>query len=275
MKIHQILINDLNKLPTKYPDYYNICYKQIEKIYPDFEYHIYSGEEIEEIIKSNFHEDVYISYKKLKPYACKCDLARYCLLYLYGGLYIDLNNYFNERIPHLDKLDFFAFRDIVKTSKRSWSVSNSIMYAKKQSPIMKKCIDIVVQHCKTEYYGISAIDVSACTVLGKGIMLSDCDHELVSTQGELCWINPEKINDYFYGIAFLLDDGTNICYRKPINHVDNIGNISYLGFEGTNNYIEMWDRNDIYDKNYKFNFTKNIPEHIEKNIKVKMKMKYQ
>jgi hypothetical protein len=38
-------------------------------------YHLYSGEEIEEIIKSNFEDDVFIAYKKLRPYSYKGDLA--------------------------------------------------------------------------------------------------------------------------------------------------------------------------------------------------------
>ena len=88
MIIHQILINDSNKLPKSLPKFYYFCFDQIKKIYPNEKYHLYCGEEIEEIIKSNFDTDVYKSYQKLKPYACKADLARYCLLYLYGGLYV-------------------------------------------------------------------------------------------------------------------------------------------------------------------------------------------
>ena len=102
MKIHQILKNDTNKLPDEFPEYHNICYKQIKNLYPNEEYHLYSGEEIEEIIKSNFEDDVFIAYKKLRPYSYKGDLARFCLLYLYGGLYIDLNVKLINTIPNLD-----------------------------------------------------------------------------------------------------------------------------------------------------------------------------
>jgi mannosyltransferase OCH1-like enzyme len=94
MKIHQILISDTNKLPKELPPYAQMCVKSITDFYGTEEYHLYSGEEIEEIIKFNFDNNVYKSYQKLKPYAYKSDLARYCLLYLYGGLYIDLNTKF-------------------------------------------------------------------------------------------------------------------------------------------------------------------------------------
>ena len=261
MKIHQILINDTNKLPDEFPEYHSICYEQIKKLYPNEEYHLYSGEELEKIIQDNFHSDVFTSYKKLKPYACKADLARYCLLYLYGGLYIDLNLYFINTIPDLDKLDFFAFRDIIKTSKRSWSVATSIIFARKESKIMKKCIDIVVDNCKKEYYGISTLDVSACIVLGKAIMSSNENIDLVSTAGELSRIFCKIENNYQYDIAYLMDiDDKIIAYRKPLDRnlvgrkgSEKIGgDISYLGFGGTNNYTEMWEEKNVYDTSIKF-----------------------
>jgi mannosyltransferase OCH1-like enzyme len=254
MKIHQILINDTNKLPNEFPEFHNICYKQIKKLYPNAEYHLYSGEELEEIIKNNFDTDVFIAYKKLRPYACKADLARLCLLYLYGGLYIDLNVKLIDTIPNLDKLDFFAFRDITTTSKRSWSVANSIIFATKKSKIMKKCIDIIVENCKNEYYGISVLDVSGCIVLGRAIMTSNEDINFIATDGELCKINPQKEKNYSYYFAYLMDkDDKIIAYRKPIlNKTNNIGDISCFGFIGTNNYIEMWKDKEVYDSSIKF-----------------------
>ena len=254
MKIHQILINDTNKLPDEFPEYHNICYKQIKNLYPNEEYHLYSGEEIEEIIKSNFEKDVFIAYKKLKPYSSKGNLARYCLLYLYGGLYIDLNVKFINTIPNLDIFKFFAFRDIVKSSKRSWSVATSIIFAEKKSKIMKKCIDIVVENCKNEFYGVTAIETSGPIVLGRAIMTSNEDINSIATTGELCRINPHKEENYIYNLAFLMDgDDKIIAHRKPtINNITNSGDISYLGFGGTNNYIEMWKNKEVYDSSIKF-----------------------
>ena len=262
MKIHQILINDTNKLPDEFPEYHNICYKQIKNLYPNAEYHLYSGEEIEEIIKSNFEDDVFTAYKKLKPYSYKGDLARFCLLYLYGGLYIDLNVKLINTIPNLDKLNFFAFKDIAKSSKRSWSVANSIIFATKKSKIMKKCIDIIVENCKNEYYGISVLDVSGCIVLGRAIMTSNEDINFIATDGEFCYINPlepHREENYLYYFAYLMDeDDKIIAYRKPIIKpscsmiINNVGNISYLGFKGTNNYVEMWKDKEVYDSSIKF-----------------------
>jgi mannosyltransferase OCH1-like enzyme len=259
MKIHQILINDTNTLPDEFPEFHNICIEQIKKLYPDEEYHLYSGEELEKIIKNNFDSDIYISYKKLKPYACKADLARLCLLYLYGGLYIDLNLYFINTIPNLDKLKFFAFRDLPSSSNNGWSVQNGIMYSLPKTKIIKNTIDIIVNNCKNEYYGVSSNDVTATKVLGMGIMKSYPDHNIATTgQFEYFSINSfnDKMKEYIksfgyddYLMGFIMDKKDKlISIRKPAGK----GDISSLGFKGTNNYVEMWKNKDVYHNSIKF-----------------------
>jgi hypothetical protein len=260
MKIHQILINDTNKLPNEFPEFHNICYEQIKKLYPDEEYHLYSGEELEEIIKNNFDTDVFIAYKKLRPYACKADLARLCLLYLYGGLYIDLNLYFINTIPDLDRLEFFAFRDLSKMSKQSWAVQNGIIYSIPKSKVVKNAIDLIVKHCKEEYYGVQCVDVSATTVLGIAITKS-LPHLGIATNGELDFFTlksfdkkaQNKIKKIGYDndklLGFIMDnDNKLIAIRKPSGG----GDIESVGFKGTNNYIEMWKNKEVYDSSIKF-----------------------
>jgi hypothetical protein len=260
MKIHQILINDTNKLPNKFPKFHNLCYKQIKKLYPNEEYHLYSGEEIEKIIKNNFHNDVFVAYKKLKPYAYKADLARLCLLYLYGGLYVDLNLYFINTIPNLHEVEFFAFRDISEMSKQSWSVLNGVIYSFSKSKIIKNAIDLIVKHCKKEYYGFQCIGVSGPLVLGIAIVKSLPHHGATNgkmdnfiiksfnekTQNEIKKI--EYISDKFLGLIMDYEDKL-IAITKPSKG----GDIESLGFIGTNNYFKMWKNRDVYDTSIKFN----------------------
>ena len=260
MKIHQILINDTNKLPNKFPEFHNICYEQIKKLYPDEEYHLYSGEELEKIIKNNFNDDVFTSYKKLKQYFCKADLVRFCLLYLYGGLYIDLNIYFINTIPDLDKLEFFAFRDLSKMSKQSWAVQTGIIYSLPKSKVVENAINLIVNHCKNEYYGIQCVDVSATTVLGIAITKS-LPHLGIATNGELDFFTlksfdkktQNKIKKMGYKseklLGFIMDnDDKLIAIRKPSGG----GDIEAVGFKGTNNYVEMWQDKEVYDSSIKF-----------------------
>lgn len=261
MKIHQILINDTNKLPDEIPKFHMVCYEKIKELYPDSEYHLYSGEDLEEIISDNFHHDVFTAYKKLKPYACKADLARLCLLYLYGGLYIDLNLYFINAIPNLDKFDFFAFRDLSQMSYQSWAVQNGIMYSLPKSKVTKNAIDLIVEHCKEEYYGLQCVDVSATTSLGIAITKS-LPHFGIATNGELDRFpknnfdkkTQNEIEQIGYNdetlLGFIMDDDDKvIALRKPADG----GDIKSFGFKGTNNYIKMWEERDVYNTSVKFN----------------------
>ena len=260
MKIHQILINDTNKLPDEFPEFHNICLNQIKKLYPNEKYYLYSGEELEEIIQNKFHSDVYTSYKKLKPYACKADLARLCLLYLYGGLYVDLNTYFINTIPDLDLLEFFAFRDLPQSSFQYWAVQNGIMYSLPKSKVLKNAIDLIVNNCKNEYYSISPNDISSTTVLGMGIVKSLPNYKIAITgQFDYFSINTfgDELKKYFNKIGyfdvmmgFIMDHTDKlIAIRKPNAGK---GDIKSLGFKGTNNYTEMWKDKEVYDTSIKF-----------------------
>ena len=90
-KTHQIFIDDTMSLPKETPHSIECSRRSSSSIYPEAEYHLWSGEEIRSFIKNNFDNDVLSSFNKLKAYAFKCDLARYCIMYYYGGLYFDLS----------------------------------------------------------------------------------------------------------------------------------------------------------------------------------------
>lgn len=264
MKIHQILINDSGKLPNKFPDFHNACKEQLLKLYPNSEYHLYSGDEIESILKENFEEDVYISYKRLKPYACRADLARLCLLYLYGGLYVDLNLYFLSRIEYLEHLNFLAFRDLPELSLQSWAVQNGIMYSEKGSSVTKNAINLIVKHCKTNYYGLQCVDVSATTVLGRAIVQS-LPSDRIYTPGQLTSFSPESLPESLFDeiekfgynrfsgvmLGFVSNDNILIALRKPCGG----GDIESMGFSGTNNYVKMWENRDVFFDEPKYSGT--------------------
>jgi len=259
MKIHQILINSQNTLP-KLPKYIQFCQSQIKKLYPNSEYHLYSGQEIECILKKNFSNDIITSYYSFKPYAYKADLARYCILYLYGGLYIDLSLLCLSSLI-LDDTNFFAFRDLPEYSDPWWAITNAIIYTKPRSNVMKTAIDVMVHHCKTQFYGTSAIDVGGPTVLGKAVMRSQENFNKVFTNGQVNYIDysdldieKEILTSFEYDLnkltGFVLDkDKKIIALRKPSKG----GDIQSLGLEGTNNYVNMWLNRDVYDDSIKFN----------------------
>ena len=69
--------------------------------FSDHYYTLYSKEMLLEIIAKEFGKEVLSAFNKLKPYAYKADLARYCISYLYGGWYAGNLSYHLKDRPKL------------------------------------------------------------------------------------------------------------------------------------------------------------------------------
>ena len=57
---------------------------------PEFTHYLYDDKMCRDFIREHFHEDILWAFDKLKPGAYKADLWRYCVLYIHGGIYLDI-----------------------------------------------------------------------------------------------------------------------------------------------------------------------------------------
>ena len=57
---------------------------------PEFQHYIYDDGMCREFIKKNFNREVLHAYDSLEPDAFKADLWRYAILYINGGVYVDI-----------------------------------------------------------------------------------------------------------------------------------------------------------------------------------------
>ena len=57
---------------------------------PNYAYFLFDDNERKQFIKKNFDERIYDAYCRIIPGAFRADLWRYCVLYKYGGCYIDV-----------------------------------------------------------------------------------------------------------------------------------------------------------------------------------------
>lgn len=65
-------------------------YTNIRRYAPEYVHKIYDDEEIRQFLHTHFKPCVLNTFDSLKLGAHKADLARYCLLYMYGGMYLDI-----------------------------------------------------------------------------------------------------------------------------------------------------------------------------------------
>ena len=57
---------------------------------PEYEYNMFDDDESLKFIKENFKKEVADAYENVIPGAYKADLWRYCVLYIHGGVYLDI-----------------------------------------------------------------------------------------------------------------------------------------------------------------------------------------
>ena len=85
------------------------------------------------------------AYEALKPYAYRADLARYCLLHEYGGLYADLSYFFVAPVP-MPEDKAVVFRGNLVSSP--WDTSNGIIYAQPGFKAFECAIKLVMRECE-------------------------------------------------------------------------------------------------------------------------------
>ena len=93
MNIFQIFLCDDEWLPWNLTNCSQIFENKKQKIlemYPDGNYQLYTNDTIKDFL-FEFNREVFDCFTSLKPYAFRADLARYCLLYQFGGWYFDIS----------------------------------------------------------------------------------------------------------------------------------------------------------------------------------------
>ena len=108
----------------------------------DYEYFFYNKEDRINFLKENFDENVVDTYNKLKPGAFKCDLWRYCILYIHGGYYADIDTICLENLNKLPNVGFICPLDLNKND--TYRLSNGFIGSLKKHPILDTCIKYIV-----------------------------------------------------------------------------------------------------------------------------------
>ena len=130
---------------------------------PEFTHYLYDENDCREFIKNNFPIDVYNSYNKLIPCAYKADLWRYCVLYINGGIYIDIkyNSTNGFKFIALTEKEHFV-RDRPESC-----IYNALIVTLPKNEILLKCINQIVENVKNRYYGENPLYITGPALLGR------------------------------------------------------------------------------------------------------------
>lgn len=117
------------------------------KMTPEFNNYIYTEDECYKFIEENFDKNVANAYKGLNPIAYKSDLWRYCMLYIKGGIYIDIKLEIMQPL-----LDIIKKYPTIFVMENAPGINNGFIVTPPKNKIMKACIDEIVINVKTKDY---------------------------------------------------------------------------------------------------------------------------
>ncbi len=210
-------------------------------------YKYYSNEDCLKLIKNNFRPKTLKAYQKLIPTAYKADFFRYCVLYLYGGIYSDLSQkiLFPYNInEHSDDMILVKDRN-TKISKNNIQIS--FMATIPRNPFLISLINQLTDDILASRKGLSPIDVTGPTYFGRFFCHFFKVDEIKIGLNTYFDNNGKKyqINIPFFqkGSKLLISiDGRKFIERKVIDHI----NLVYNGFN-RNHYNYQWHDNNIFN----------------------------
>lgn len=118
----------------------------------NFEYVFHTDDDSKNFIKNNFSSNVYDAYTRIIPPALKADLWRYCVLYLYGGFYADIDTVCLGTLERFlsEDIEFVAAIDLNLGDLEYHNVCNTFIGSVPKHPILKKCIERIVLTIKKQ-----------------------------------------------------------------------------------------------------------------------------
>jgi mannosyltransferase OCH1-like enzyme len=223
-----ILSDKINELPPKMEQTLqdNIANN------PEFNFYVYDNDMCRQFIVDNFEKNVVDIFDKLKPGAYKADLFRYCILYVHGGVYMDIKFKLHVKLSEL--INKYGGEVFVKDP--DWypdscegGCTNGFIICKKNNPLFLDCINQIEQNYKDKYYGENFLYPTGPCLLGK-IIRSKHDH---------IKYNLHMGKEGFFNILDENDEIVVSCYEGYNDEMSQL--------PGTKHYTKYWAEKDIYE----------------------------
>jgi mannosyltransferase OCH1-like enzyme len=130
---------------------------------PQFNFYMFNNTECRNFLRDHFEPRVLQAYDTLVPGAYKADLWRCCVLYKYGGVYLDVKFKIIAKLEELWEIvdDRQAYtHDTVPNS-----LYQGFMIARAGDEHLKRLIDKIVENVENRFYGESPIDLTGPSFL--------------------------------------------------------------------------------------------------------------
>jgi hypothetical protein len=248
-RLHHILIADGFRASSALPSSMAENVASARAHYPDADQRLWDGEALRDTIGRGFEPAVLAAFDQLRPYAYKADLARYCLLYLFGGLYVDLGVRCMGPLRPPRGFGLAGFRDLEFQSPSWAATSTGFLWAKPRRREMKIAIDYVVDNCRAHFYGANSLYPTGPALFGRALIAAMAEKR-----------QQADADDQWIGVTRLLTPGRSLermCFLAPDHTMVALktkgegGDLTHLGAVGTNNYNVLWRERQIYGDDHR------------------------
>lgn len=195
---------------------------------PKITFHLYDENDCLQFIQDNFEEEVVDAYDSLIPCAYKSDLWRYCILYINGGIYMDIkykcvNNF---KFIALTEEEHFV-RDI-----QDCYMYNALIVTLPNNELMRKCIYQIVENVKNRFYGKNPLDPTGPGLLGSFFTREDRSN--IDMYHDVSVIE-NKLNEYY----IVKNNVIILCIYKDYR-------LEQAKVQKNKYYANLWDEKKIY-----------------------------
>ena len=118
---------------------------------PEYEHRLCDAKDRRDFVAEHFSERILKAYDKLRPGTYQADFWRYCVLYMTGGICVDID--VQCKLPMstvISDSDEFVSG---KAPSYEFAIWVGFVAARKGHPFLKLALDKVVHNIETDYYG--------------------------------------------------------------------------------------------------------------------------
>jgi len=196
-KLHPFIENKINSFKSMNPEY---------------KHFLYTDDDMDKFVNENFPGEISDCYNRLNIIVAKVDFWRYLVLYKYGGIYVDMDSSIEKPLRDLISNEDEAI--ITAEKNPGFYVQWALIY-KKNHPILKKVIDLVVDNIKNNKYPNNLHKTTGPTVYAKavvethnGLFKNKLDHASIDIHTDITYIK----NDISYRL-YSIDYNNYFCFK--------------------------------------------------------------
>ena len=195
---------------------------------PKIKFHLFDENDCRKFIAENFPDDVVYAYDKLIPCSYKSDLWRYCILYINGGIYLDIK----YRCANGFKFISLTEKEHFVRDRPEKCVYTALIVSLPKNIILLNCIKKIVKNVKNKYYGVDALHPTGPRLLGSFFNEEQINHTSV-------YFKETEIEDKIKEFYIVHNDIIILKYYRGYREEQN-------KHQKKQHYSQLWEANNIY-----------------------------